>query len=236
MNWRPSQLFAEGGFGRRGLGGGGNNKFLYGLCASDNGERRHSISGGMARLAPPHRPFLLFDVRNWKILNPRGNRRVYKKFLCVYYSFCIQVRVTGNYEGVYIEDIKLVLHVIFLFILLEWTVFYEHQYLYYRKGRSLILTSSKINYNLKQKTLGPVSGELPTLLLCEFWLAWSRLDVGGLVWCLFLLASSLSPAILLDWRQYIARRLADTAPLDLLLTHYSELRITLLLSSDLNLR
>lgn len=37
-------------------GAGGNNKFLYGLCASDNGERRHSISGGVVRLALPQPP------------------------------------------------------------------------------------------------------------------------------------------------------------------------------------
>ena len=38
----------EGWEGRGFVGGvGGNNKFLYGLCASDNGERRHSISGGV---------------------------------------------------------------------------------------------------------------------------------------------------------------------------------------------
>lgn len=71
---------------------GGNNKFLYGLCASDNGERRHSISGGVVRLALPHPPGKYKKMLHINNHN-RGSMLIIRNRPFVnYYSFSIQAR------------------------------------------------------------------------------------------------------------------------------------------------
>lgn len=86
-------------------GGGGNNKFLYGLCASDNGERWHSISGGTACLASSCRSFYYLILENRDILIPSGDHESSQKLL-VYLLILYSSQDGRELREIFSGDIK----------------------------------------------------------------------------------------------------------------------------------